>query len=211
MLKISGLKEYAYHGLKKKLMEGVIKQGERIWEEEIAEEFGVSRTPVREAINRLIAEGFIENRPRKGVFAAALSTEDLIKMLDVRIVLETLSVERCCGLITDEEVEELKGIYDSYKANLETKDFGKASQLDSSIHKFIANVSGNKKLIEYIDDIQDFFAYTRAVSVVWDEGKIQRSLADHEALVSAISVRDTEKAKIIILKDIERMRELLQS
>lgn len=210
-MKISGLKEYIYHELKKKLMSSSISQGERIYEEEIAKEFGVSRTPVREAINRLIAEGFVENRPRKGVFAAEVSKEELIKMLDIRVVLEELSVKMCCLMISEEEILALKEIYAKYKERLQSGEFGKASELDSEIHKYIAQVSDNKKLIEYIDDIQDFFAYTRTGAVNWTEKKVERSLRDHHELVEAISLRDEEKATKLVLRDIQSMRELLVS
>ena len=210
-MKISGLKEYIYHELKKKLMSSSISQGERIYEEEIAQEFGVSRTPVREAINRLIAEGFVENRPRKGIFAAEVSKEELLKMLDIRIVLEELSVKMCCLMISEEEILALKEIYAKYKERLQSGEFGKASELDSEIHKYIAQVSDNKKLIEYIDDIQDFFAYTRTGAVNWTEKKVERSLRDHHELVEAISLRDEEKATKLVLRDIQSMRELLVS
>lgn len=210
-VKISGLKEFVYHELKKKLMSSSIRQGERIWEEEIAKEFGVSRTPVREAINRLIAEGFVENRPRKGIFAAEISKEELLKMLDIRIVLEELSVKMCCFMISEEEVEELKSIYHEFSLKLRGGDYGKASELDSKLHKFIAQVSDNQKLIEYIDDIQDFFAYTRTGVVHWTEKKVERSLKDHHELVEAISRRDEAKAMKFILQDIEAMRKLLSS
>ncbi len=210
-MKISGLKEYVYHEIKKKLMSNDIKQGERIWEEELAKEFGVSRTPVREAINRLIAESFIENRPRKGIFAAEISKDELIKMLDIRIVLEELSVKMCCLMINDEEIKALEDIYEDFNIKLRSGDFGKASKLDSEIHKYIAQVTNNKKLMEYIDDIQDFFAYTRTGVVNWTDKKIERSLKDHGDLIEAISLRDQEKAVKLVLKDIESMRILLCS
>lgn len=192
-------------------MSSSISQGERIYEEEIAKEFGVSRTPVREAINRLIAEGFVENRPRKGVFAAEVSKEELIKMLDIRIVLEELSVKMCCLMISEEEILALKEIYHKYKEKLQKGEFGKASELDSEIHKYIAQISDNKKLIEYIDDIQDFFAYTRTGAVNWTDKKVERSIKDHHELVEAISLRDEEKATRLVLRDIQSMRELLVS
>jgi DNA-binding GntR family transcriptional regulator len=208
-MKFSGLKEYVYHEIKKRLMTSKIKQGERIWEEAIAQELDVSRTPVREAINRLIAEGFVENRPRKGVFAAEISKHELHKMLDVRVVLEALSVRRCCRLITEEEINELSAIYEKYRGRLKTGDFAEASQLDSEIHRFIALVSDNKKLASYINDIQDFFAYTRACTVKWTETNVDRSLKDHLNLIEAISRRDEEGAVDLIEKDIQSMRELL--
>ncbi|MDK2789278.1 MAG: hypothetical protein PWP07_2523 [Epulopiscium sp.] len=208
-MKFSGLKEYVYHEVKKRLINNTIKPGERIWEDSIAEELEVSRTPVREAINRLIAEGFVENRPRKGIFAAEISKEDLKKMLDVRIALETLSVSECCKLITEEEMSELKKIYDDYKIKLTNGEYAEASQLDSQIHRYIAGISDNKKLIAYINDIQDFFAYTRACNVKWTEEKIEKSLKDHKTLIDAICDKDQERAMNLIKEDIEAMRKLL--
>ena len=144
MVKFAGLKEYVYHEIKQRLINNTIKPGERIWEEEIAAELEVSRTPVREAINRLIAEEFVENRPRKGIFAAEISKEELRKMLDIRLALEVLSVSQCCKLINDEEMDELKAIFESYKRKMEEGEYEKASQLDSKMHRFIAKTADNK-------------------------------------------------------------------
>lgn len=210
-MKIAGLKEFVYHEMKKKLMSGKIKQGQRIWENEIAEEFGVSRTPVREAINRLIAEGFIENRPRKGIFATEVSKEELTRMLDIRVVLEQLSVKICCLVITESEIEELNNIYNDFSMKLMNKEYGEASELDSKLHKYIVHVANNKKLKEYIDDIQDLFAYSRTEVAKWTDKKIERSLKDHKNLVEAISMKNEEQALELILKDIESMRQLLIS
>ena len=203
------LKEYVYHEIKKRLINNTIKPGERLWEDKIAEELGVSRTPVREAINRLVAEKFIENRSHKGIFAAEISKEDLDNMLDVRIALETLSVKECCKLIKDEEIEDLQRIYQDYSNKLINNEYIEASQLDSQMHKFIAQISKNKKLMEYINEIQDIFAYARTSQVKWTPSKVNRSLQDHKNLIEAISNRDKESAVKFIKKDIEAMRDLL--
>jgi DNA-binding GntR family transcriptional regulator len=208
-MKFSGLKEYVYHEIKKRLINNIIRPGERIWEDKIAEELEVSRTPVREAINRLIAEEFIEDRPRKGIFAAEISKHDLYKMLDVRIALETLAVSQCCKLITDEGKHELTEIYEKYRKKLSDGEYAEASQLDSQIHRYIAEVSDNKKLAAYINDIQDVFAYIRVWNVKWTESKIDRSTRDHKNLVEAICNRDEESAMNLVRKDIESMRDLL--
>lgn len=207
---IFGLKEYVYREVKKSLTNNVIKPGERIWENKVAEELGISRTPVREAINQLVAEGFVENRPYRGVFAAEVSKEDLEQMLDLRIVLETFSVQECCKNITDEDLVSLKILYGDYKEKLSNGDYVKASQLDSEIHKFIARASNNKRLSTYIDDIQDMFAYSRPYKVEWTETNIKRALQDHKDLIEAIWNKDAEEATRLIQKDIEAMRDLLK-
>jgi len=210
MVKFAGLKEYVYHEIKQRLINNTIKPGERIWEEEIAAELEVSRTPVREAINRLIAEEFVENRPRKGIFAAEISKEELRKMLDIRLALEVLSVSQCCKLINDEEMDELKAIFESYKRKMEEGEYEKASQLDSKMHRFIAKTADNKKLEAYINDIQDFFAYSRPYTVKWTEAKVKRAIKDHKELIDSLYSRDEEKAIEIVKEDIEAMRDLLK-
>ena len=170
----------------------------------------VSRTPVREAINRLIAEEFVENRPRKGIFAAEISKEELRKMLDVRIALESLSVSQCCKLISEEEKDELRAIFGDYKRKMEEGEYEKASQLDSKMHRFIAKIADNKKLEAYINDIQDFFAYSRPYTVKWTEAKIKRAINDHKELIDALCNGNEERAIEIIREDIEAMRDLLK-
>lgn len=208
-MKFTGLKEYVYHELKKKLISNVIKPGERIYEEVIAEELEVSRTPVREAINQLVAEGFVENRPRKGIFAAEISREELAKMLDVRIALESLAIKLCCERITEGQVKELRGILKKLEDNLTKKDYIEASQWDSKIHRFIAEVADNKKLTSYINDIQDVFAYTRGYNIKWTDKKVERSISEHRKIVEAIAEKDENSAIMVVKKDIESMREFL--
>ncbi|WP_084757924.1 GntR family transcriptional regulator, partial [Defluviitalea phaphyphila] len=158
---------------------------------------------------RLIAEEFVENRPRKGIFAAEISKKDLYKILDVRIALETLAVTECCKLITDEQMNELKQLYKKYTEKLNSEEYAKASQLDSQIHRYIAKVTDNKKLMAYINDIQDVFAYIRPWNVKWTEEKSNRAFRDHKDLIEAICNRDEKRAVDFIKKDIEAMRDLL--
>lgn len=208
-MRITGLKEYVYQELKNKLISNQFKPGERIWEEHLAEELGVSRTPVREAINQLVAEGFIENRPRKGIFAAEITKDELKKMLDVRIALESLAIRECCKNITETEMKELDSIYNTFAKALEKKDYSKASQWDSEIHRFIAKVADNKKLTAYVNDIQDVFAYTRGYNIKWTKEKADRSIKEHKKIVEAIKDRNEQIAIDIVRKDIDSMRELL--
>ncbi|WP_084757927.1 GntR family transcriptional regulator, partial [Defluviitalea phaphyphila] len=159
---------------------------------------------------RLIAEEFVENRPRKGIFAAEISKKDLYKMLDVRVALETLAVTECCKLITDEQMNELKQLYKDYTEKLNSGEYAKASQLDSQIHKYIAIVTNNQKLVTYISEIEDIFAYTRPCNVKWTKTKINRSIRDHKNLIEAIFNRDEERAMDLVREDIEAMRDLLK-
>ena len=89
---------------------------------------------------------------------------------------------------------------------MEEGEYEKASQLDSKMHRFIAKTADNKKLEAYINDIQDFFAYSRPYTVKWTEAKVKRAIKDHKELIDSLCSRDEEKAIEIVKEDIEAMR-----
>jgi len=78
------------------------------------------------------------------------------------------------------------------------------------MHRFIAKIADNKKLEAYINDIQDFFAYSRPYTVKWTEAKIKRAINDHKELIDALCNGNEERAIEIIREDIEAMRDLLK-
>ncbi|MCL2321257.1 MAG: GntR family transcriptional regulator [Oscillospiraceae bacterium] len=205
----SGLKEAAYAEIKQRLLENRILPGERIREDQIADELKISRTPVREAINRLVAEGLVINIPRKGLFALEISTQEIEKMIEVRVALETLAVGLCCRDITAENLRELDAIFQRYETALRGQNYPEASKLDSEIHNYIARLSDNKKLVDYIRDLEELFTYARARNVKWTREMIDNSIQFHRNLIDAINSKDTELAKKAIAEDIHGMRALL--
>ena len=209
-MRYSGLTDEAYAYIKRKLLHNEIRPGERIREDYIAAELEMSRTPVREAINRLVTEGFVISEQRKGLFAAEITYEELVRMLDVRVVLETLAVTLCCENITPGQCETLQHILGEYESALKEKRFFDSSDLDARIHKFIAECSQNKKLIEYITDLQEFVAYARSRSEIdWTDGRVERALDDHRKLVDAIIRKDEKEAKECVVRDIQELKKLI--
>lgn len=205
----SGLKEAAYVEIKQRLLGNKILPGERIREDLIAEEMGISRTPVREAINQLVAEGLVVNLPRKGLFALEISVQEIEKMIEVRVVLETLAVRMCCQMITEEQIGDLEEIFRHYQVLLRSKDFTEASKVDSEIHNYIARVSDNKKLIDYIRDLEELFTYTRARNVRWTQEMVDGHIRLHRTLLDAIHRRDVSRAQKAMEADIRGMLSLL--
>jgi len=206
----NGLKQEAYAYIYDLLLSNEIKPGDRIREDLIAQEIGMSRTPVREAVNRLIAEGFVHCVPRKGLFAAKVSVEDLLKMLDVRIALEALAVESCCRHITDAELKKLEGIYDAYSAKMMAGEIIEASSCDREFHICIASASKNMKLQQYIADLVDFYMYAKFQAVKMYTGKsMQRVMNNHKNILEAIRERNVRKAKKMIETDIGELKNLL--
>ena len=121
------LREMVYEELKMQILKGSIIPGTRMMEVELAEEMGVSRTPIREAIRKLEKEGLVTIEPRRGAYASMISTEDMVEILEVRQDLEGLAAYFAADRMTEDKMEELRKESDSYndavkRGNMEDMD-----------------------------------------------------------------------------------------
>lgn len=104
------LREVVSETLRKAIKDGVLKPGERLMEIQLAEELGVSRTPIREAIRKLELEGFVVMVPRRGTYVADISLKDIAQVFEIRSALEQLSAGLAAERITPDELEDLERI-----------------------------------------------------------------------------------------------------
>ena len=109
------LREIVYEQLKMQILRGKIVPGTRMMEVELADEMGVSRTPVREAIRKLEKEGLVTIEPRKGAYASDISLKDMVDTLEVREDLEGLAAALAAERMTDEQIQELTEISQKYR------------------------------------------------------------------------------------------------
>jgi len=201
------LKQSAYGIIKEKLLKGEIPQGERIREDMLAEEISMSRTPVREAINQLTAEGLVNNIPRKGIYPIELNDNKIKELLDVREVLETLSVVRCIESITQEGVEALKGILEEFGLMLSKGNYTECNELDSRFHREIAIISENGKLIKFLSEIEDFMHIARSIEKkTFAEDKNRITLREHKKILDCIIRKDKDGAVNAVKENIARMK-----
>lgn len=191
-----GLKEKAYELIKERLISGDIKPGERIREDLLAEEISMSRTPVREAINQLTAEGFVYQIPRKGIFATKFTEEELIDIIEIRVMLESYAARKCCQNITDGQIKELEDIFNKLKNALLNSDLVNAGVYDGMFHKKIGEYSRNNKLATYVNEIEDIATYARRTETYISGVRYaeSNSIKQHEAIFDAIKNRDEEAA-----------------
>jgi len=204
------LREKAYTIIKQKLLSHEIQPGVRIREDLLAREVSMSRTPVREAINQLAAEGFIVSLPRKGLFCVTLTRDEFLEFLSVREVLEVLALEKCIQRVTDDEVARLDKILCDYQEMLLSQRLREASELDSKFHKEIAAFSRNRKLIEFIGQLEDFMRIARAMErpdMSPDEQDL--SIRQHRAILDCIRRRDAVGGLEAIRANIRGMRKKL--
>ena len=201
------LKENAYHLIKRKLLSLEIAPGSRIREDHIAEEISMSRTPVREAISLLVSEGLIRWEPRKGLFFIDLSLEEINDLIDVRCALEALAVALCIDRIDEDIERRLEEIIKSAEESLAKADYEACNKMDSLFHKEIAWATGNQKLIQYLEEIEDFMQIARAL-----EKKTQAkqksicSVEQHWRIFKSIKARNKDEAREGVIRNVEQLR-----
>ncbi len=190
------------------LKEAIIKQdlppGAKLRETQIANELGVSRTPVREAIRRLSIEGFVEITPNQNSIVKDLSLEDLIDILKIREYLEGLSVNLACNNITEKDVKKFESILENMKTQIEKHNLKRFSSLDDRFHTYILKISKNKRLIQMMEIINDQIRRFRFESLALP-GRLEESFKEHVEIFNAIKERDGEKAEKLMRKHINNV------
>lgn len=207
-----GLTQKAYKLIKERLLSGEIKPGERIREDLLAEEISMSRTPVRESINQLTAEGFVYQIPRKGIFAIKFTYEELIDIIEIRVILESYAARKCCQNINNRQIIEFGEIFDKLKKALLNGDLVNASVYDGVFHRKLGEYSGNKRITKYVNEIEDLAVFARRMEVysINHEYNELKSIEQHENILTAIMNRDEEMAAKAVEKNtkelLKRMR-----
>lgn len=149
------LRDEVFNTLRERILKGYLKPGERLMEIHLADQLGVSRTPIREAIRMLELEGLVKMVPRKGAQVAEISREDLQDVLEVRKSLDTLAVKLACERITDEEKDKLKEAEEAFENILKTGDTTQIAEADVAFHDVIQLASKNKRLKSMISNLAE--------------------------------------------------------
>lgn len=188
------LREIVYEELKRQIMVGEIAPGTRMMEVELAEEMGVSRTPVREAIRKLEKEGLVTIEPRRGAYASDISAKDMVDILEVRQDLEGMAAGIAAQKITDEGRIELENIARKYKESVDREDIEEIIKNDEAFHKYIVGLSGNKTLIKMVSQVQELALRFRYIYYE-DFSRFKNQPSEHQAIVDAIAGGDVAGAR----------------
>lgn len=181
--------------LKRRIHNGMLGGGVPLKQERLADEFGVSRIPVREALKRLEVEGLIRHEPNKGAVVLAHTIEDVIEMLDIRIGLETRALELAAPRLTVVDLEAAGAILRTYDA---TSKPGQWSNLNLQFHLALYAAAGKPRLVKMIEDVVlSTQRYTR-IYISHTVGREQPQREHHEILV-ALGGRKFDEA-ILLLK-----------
>ena len=197
----SSLSDKVYNILKDQIINEELKPGERLLDDQLASTFGVSRTPVREAMARLSNEGLVESVSRSGVYVKKLTREDIEEIYEIRKALESLAARKAVSFITDKQIEQLSALVD--KAKHSSGDRYKAHlDLDVKLHDLILRSCRNKRLAGIMTNLYTLIHVFR-IRVGKNKEGAERAVKGHEAILEAIKARDARKAEKMMREHIE--------
>ncbi len=200
------LSNKVYVVLKEMIANHRFQPGARLNVEQLAKEFGVSRTPVWEAVGRLEQEGLLENIPNRGVFMAVLTAEMALDLYEVREVLEGMAARLAASRINDKTLERMECCLIDQRAIVEARDLIAYSRLDFEFHAAIYEASGNAVLQELLETIKNKM---RPLSV-----RVKPALAllykDHEKIFESLKSRNPQKSEKFIRTHNRRVIALLR-
>jgi GntR family transcriptional regulator, rspAB operon transcriptional repressor len=187
------LSDQVYHYIKRLILSGEIRGGEKIPEEKVAQRFGVSRTPIREALSRLEEYGLIQIKPRSYAEVVALEPHEAGQLAVIRSQLETLAVSLLTDCGTEEDFMELDLLAKECNALIAEGDIATTFERDSQLHLEIAQRTGNRHLYEICEKLDAKIQLLRLVLSIPLE-KLIVYVKHHDAIVDAMKKRDKELA-----------------
>lgn len=194
------LKQQAYEGIKNAIILHKIPPGGTLFERDLSESLGISRTPVREAIPLLELEGWVKSIPRKGTFVSQITAADVVEVIQIRRALEILVIELLIPKITERDIEQLNEIYVRQREYVE--DSGQFISTDKDFHIYLAKLSGNQRLINLMGTISDQIRWF-GVSALNLPNRTEQTLKEHAWLIECLKNKEVEKAKEAVLEHIE--------
>ncbi len=196
-----GLKDRVYNALRTAIMSMDIYASEeppRLDERSLADDLGVSRTPIREALSRLAQEGLVEMIPRKGTFVTRKSKQEILEMISVWAALESMAARLATQVASDSEIGELRKLFVTFGGeNGPQAHIDEYSDTNIRFHQKIISLSKSELLKQMTDSL---FVHMRAIraQTITERDRADRSIIDHLHIIEAIEARDTELAERLV-------------
>lgn len=202
------LRDVVFENLREAILEGRLEPGQRLMEVQLADQLGVSRTPVREAIRKLELEGLVVMLPRKGAYVANMSLKDIIDVLEIRASLEGLAAYLAAERISDEDIKKLYKISEEFEQSTIDADIETLLKKDVEFHECIFKATNNKKLHQVINSLWEQ-VYRFRVTYVSDYDASLKIVEEHKFMVDAIAKGDGELAKKYATEHIEKAEQFM--
>ena len=169
----------------------------RLDERRLAQEFGISRTPVREAMAQLEREGFVRSEPRRGVYVVRKSRREVIELITAWAALESMAARLITKEASDEEIASLRRMFATFENGAVRAHLDEYSGINIEFHQTIIRMSRNDALINLAENL---FTHMRMIrrKTIGEQDRADRSIRDHMHIIEALEARDTVRAEGLV-------------
>lgn len=216
MIKISRLKstqritDDVYNTLRDAILNHKLEAGDALSVPELARQLGVSRTPVRDGIFQLIADGLAVGRPRKGATVAKLDEKELLSIHEIREVLEGLSARRAATRINDAQLAKLNQILARQEEYVAKGDSPGYMETDEEFHRVLATASEEPRLVQFLRILHGQMGISSRLSTL-QPGHLKRGLRNHKSVLKAVAAHDPNRAEREMRAHVSRSRKRLET
>jgi DNA-binding GntR family transcriptional regulator len=177
----------------------------KLEERDLSARFGISRTPLREALAQLDQEGLVRVVARRGIFIVRKTKAEILEMITVWAALESMSARQACAAATDAEIAGLHDLVDAFRQDEVALRMGEYSDANICFHQAIIALSHNA-LIEQITD--SLFLHVRAIRnrTIFENDRVRRSITDHKDIIAALEARDADLSERLVREHTLKLR-----
>src|SRR6266446_2001501 len=169
----------------------------RLDERQLASDFGISRTPVREAMAQLEREGFVRAVPRRGIYVVRKTKREVIEMITAWAALESMAARLITEQASDQDIAGLRRMFATFEDDKLHAKLDEYSEVNIAFHQTIIELSGNQVLIRLAENL---FTHMRMIrgKTIGEDDRVERSIRDHMNIIQALEARDTERAEDLV-------------
>ena len=169
----------------------------RLDERQLAQDLGISRTPVREAMAHLEREGFVRSVPRRGVYVVRKTKQEVIELITAWAALESMAARLITQNATDDEIARLRAMFATFENGTLHAKLDEYSEVNIEFHQTIIRMSHNRVLIDLAENL---FTHMRMIrrKTIGEKDRADRSIRDHMTIIEAIEARDTARAEALV-------------
>lgn len=169
----------------------------RLDERKLAQDFGISRTPVREAMAQLESEGFVRSVPRRGIYVVRKTKTEVIEMITAWAALESMAARLVTQTATSEQIAALRKMFTTFEGDQVRAHLDEYSEVNIEFHQTIIKLSGNRVLIEMAENLFTHMRMIRRKTIV-EKDRVDRSIRDHIKIIEALETRATDRAEELV-------------
>jgi len=195
-----GLKQRAYAALKNVIVSMDIYRSRddiRLDERKLAADFGISRTPVREAIAQLEREGFVRSVPRRGIYVVRKTRREVIEMITAWAALESMAARLATQKAGEDEIAGLRRMFATFEGGAVEAKLDEYSEVNIEFHQAIIRMSHNGVLIDLAENLFTHMRMIRGKTIA-EQDRAMRSIRDHMHIIEALEARDTDRAEELV-------------